>query len=421
MNNSTTNCRACGHAVSFAAKTCPHCGQPKPWLSKKAELHAALWAVGLTFLLFTIGPCSLLKKEAPKLTEYREQRDRQLQEEEQAKHANFETKKILLHRITMIHSQWQFIKEKVIDDGKLLIMAQNPSYPQLQPIWLLKGGNIYSINGAANALTGEFSYDITPLDAIDIIEGKKSFKNISVRKGGTWNTPQEAFDVLQMYEFITEEEVAIMRKLDDYLDNPINSDKKEAVEQWAKKNNISYKRLTEIDVMRFGYKSIENLRQDGYVRVGEKKQIKEIGQSTGVLIKKFNVVFKKTDTEVYIQVETDLPDGSPLMCSISKTGSKGDDKWIGKDTRATVINGKAEVSIPLIMYNGEPLEKGNYDIKIFFSSFWSAFHKDIDPTVKSKVGEFGENLQTPYNGIFEKKGKKYRTIDYREKAAFSVP
>ena len=59
--------------------------------------------------------------------------------------------------------------------------------------------------------------------------------------------------------------------------------------------------------------------------------------------------------------------------------------------------------------------------KSLFNSFWSAFQKDVGPNVKTVVGEFGENIKTPFTGNFEQKGKQYRTIDFKKKAAFSVP
>ena len=335
---------------------------------------------------------------------------------------NSESKNILLGRITKVHPKWQFIKEKEIEGSQLLVMAQNPLYPQLRPVWLIKKGVIYSINGAAKTLTADFqfSYDITPSDAIDIIEGRKIYKSIPNSKGKTWNTPQEALEVLKMHGFITEKETAIMKKFDEYIDDPKNSDSKAAVEKWALKNNITRNRLNEIDSMRYGYKSTESIVQAGFVRVGEKKQIREIGQPTGMLIKKFDVSFERITSNIYIQVQTDLPDESPLMFSISKTGLKDDDKWIGNQAKTLVKKRKAEVNIPLATHRGEPLKKGNYDIEIFFNSFWSAFQKDVDPNVKAKVGEFGENLKTSFNGIFEREGKKYRTIDYKKRAAFSV-
>lgn len=332
---------------------------------------------------------------------------------------NSELKNNLLKRITKIHPQWHFSKEKNIGKGKLLVMAQNPVYPVLKPVWLIQDAKIYSVNGAAKTLTADFqfTYDINPLDAIDIIEGKKSYKDTSDNKGNAWNTPQEALDVLKVHEFITEQEATIMRRFDKYF----YGDSNETIEEWAKKNNISRSRITEIVSMRYDYKSIDEIRQAGYGRIGEKRQIKENGQPTGIPIKKFDVKFRKTISNIYIQVATDLPDGSPLTFDITKTGLKDEDKWIGNQAKTIVKNGKAEASIPLTTHLGEPLKKGNYDIEILFNSFWSAFHKDVAPNVKLKVGEFGENLKTSYNGIFENKGKKYRTINYRKKAAFSFP
>ena len=335
---------------------------------------------------------------------------------------NSEAKKNLLERITKVHSKWQLIKEKEIEGPQLLVAAQNPLYPKLKPVWLIRKGVIYSINGAAKTLTDDFqfSYDITPSDAIDIIEGRKFYKSTD-NKGKMWNTPQEAIEVLKVHGFITEKEAAIIKRFDEYIDDPKNSDSKGAVENWAGENNITRKRLNEIDSMRYGYKSIADIVKAGFVRIGEKKTIKEMAQPTGKLIQKFDVSYKKTTSDVFIQVQTDLPDGAPLMFDITKTGLKDDNTWIGNQSKTIVKNGKAEVTIPLLTHRGGTLKKGRYDIEILFNSFWSAFQKDVDPNVKKVVGEFGENLKTPFNGKFEREGKQYRTIDFRKKAAFSVP
>lgn len=334
--------------------------------------------------------------------------------------SNKELKTILLENIIKIHPKWQLDKEKDIEANKLLIMAHNPVYPALKPIWLLEAGKIYSINGAAKTLTPDFqfSYAINPMDATEILEKNKPYKPIS-GKTASWNTPQEGLDVLKAQGYITENEGLIMRKLDKYIDDPKNPDSREAIEKWAKQNNISPSRIKEIDIMRY-HKNIDGIKRNGYVRVGEKKQNKEIGKPTGALIKVFRVSFKKTNTDVYIQVETDLPDGAPLMCSIGKTGLRGSDRWIGKQAEITVKNGKAEAKIPLKNYNGERLEKGSYDLSILFNSFWSAFQKDVDPNVKLKVGEFGENINTPYDSTYTNRGNIYRTIKYNKQAAFSI-
>lgn len=334
--------------------------------------------------------------------------------------SNKQLKAILLEKIIKIHSKWQLDKEKEIEANKILIMAYNPVYPTFKPIWLLDVGKIYSINGAAKTLTPDFqfSYAINPMDAIEILERNKPYKRIS-DKTASWNTPQEGLDVLKTQGYITENEVLIMRKLDKYIDDPKNPDSTEAIEKWAKQNNISPSRIKEIDIMRY-YKNIDDIKRDGYVRVGEKKENRKIGKPTGTLIKVFRVSFKKTNTDIYVQVETDLPDEAPLMCSIGKTGLKGDDKWVGKQARITVKNGKAEAKIPLRNYDGQPLEKGSYDLDVLFNSFWSAFQKDVDPNVKLKVGEFGENIHTPYDSTYTNRGKIYRTIKYNKRAAFSI-
>jgi len=96
--------------------------------------------------------------------------------------SNKQFKTILLEKITKIHSKWQLEKEKEIEANKLLIMAYNPVYPILRPIWLLEAGEIYSINGPAKTLTPDFqfSYAINPTDAIEILERNKPYMPIGL-------------------------------------------------------------------------------------------------------------------------------------------------------------------------------------------------------------------------------------------------
>lgn len=150
--------------------------------------------------------------------------------------SNKELKAILLDNITKIHSRWQLDKEKEIEPNKILIMAYNPIYPVLKPVWLLDAARIYSINGAAKTLTPNFpfSYAINPVDAIETLERNKDYKRI-FDKTVSWNTPEEGLDVLKNQGYITENEVLIMRKLDKYIDNPENPDSTEAIEKWGKK------------------------------------------------------------------------------------------------------------------------------------------------------------------------------------------
>ena len=335
---------------------------------------------------------------------------------------NEQLKATLLENIKRVHSKWNLAKEKEIETNKVLIMAYNPIYPQLKPLWLLEGGKIYSINGTAKTLTPDcqFTYDIDGMEAIEILEGNKPYVSKTSKTASSWVTPQQGLDVLKAQRYITENEALIMQRLDAYIDDPKNPDSKEAIAKWAKQNNISSSRIREIDAMRFGYKTIDDLKRDGYVRVGEKRENRQIGKPTGILIKVFRVSFKKTSTDVYIQVETDLPDGAPLVCSIDKTGLKGNDRWIGNEAKITVKNGKAEAKIPLKNFNGEPLERGSYNLNLLFNSFWSAFQQDVDPNVKLKVGEFGENINTPYDGTYKNRGKIYRTIKYNKQAALYV-
>lgn len=99
-------------------------------------------------------------------------------------------KAILLRKIMKVHSKWLLIKEKEIDNNKLIIMASNPVYPPLRPIWLLENGKIYSINGAAKTLTPEFpfTYIIDPVNAVEILEQNKPYRAISHETETVHNT-----------------------------------------------------------------------------------------------------------------------------------------------------------------------------------------------------------------------------------------
>lgn len=90
-------------------------------------------------------------------------------------------KAILLKKIMKVHSKWLLIKEKEIDNNKFIVMASNPVYPPLKPIWLLENRKIYSINGAAKTLTPEFpfTYIIDPVNAVEILEENKPYRPIS--------------------------------------------------------------------------------------------------------------------------------------------------------------------------------------------------------------------------------------------------
>jgi hypothetical protein len=94
------------------------------------------------------------------------------------------SKQNLLARITIIDAKWQFINEKEIGEGKLLVMAQHPIWSAFTLVWLLKEVAIYSVNGTAKSLTPDYQYstDISPSDTIDIIEGKKSYVDIVDKK-----------------------------------------------------------------------------------------------------------------------------------------------------------------------------------------------------------------------------------------------
>jgi len=90
-------------------------------------------------------------------------------------------KVIILEKIMKVHSKWLLVKEKEIDNNKFIVMASNPVYPPLKPIWLLENRKIYSINGAAKTLTPEFpfTYIIDPGNAVEILEENKPYRSIS--------------------------------------------------------------------------------------------------------------------------------------------------------------------------------------------------------------------------------------------------
>ena len=419
-------CPQCMMMVPEESKICPCCGYSdqtlKKTIIKSLRKHPLIY-IAILFIIFI--PSVRVASDLTKKWERGKETDAHYLN-------NLKVKEILLRRITMVHSKWQLIKEKEIEGGQMLVAAQNPVNPVLKPIWLIKKGVIYSINGAAKMLTDDFQlcYDLTPSESIDIMEGRKVYK-ISDSNGKTWNTTQEAMEVLKAHVFITEREAAIIESYEEYLDNPNNSDSEEAIENWVREHNITTERLDDILSMRWSFKSIAEIAKAGYVRVGEKKIIRkaeEIGQPTGKLITKFDVSYKKATAAVFIQVQTDLPDGAPLTFSIAKTGLKDRDTWIGNEEKAIVKNGKAEVTIPLTTHKGNALEDGLYDVEIYFNSFWSASMKNIDPNVKAVVGEFGENLKTPFTDKFEQfkdkfhqEGNQYRTIDFKKRAAFTVP
>ena len=142
-------------------------------------------------------------------------------------------------------------------------------------------------------------------------------------------------------------------------------------------------------------------------------------QYSGEAIKNFKVNYKVSEESLLIKVDTDLPDGASLMFDITKKGLKDNDSWIGNDAKARVKNGKAEVNIPLTTHLGGKLGKGFYNISIMFSSFWM-LNKNVDIRLKEKIGKFGKNLKTPYNGTEIRGEKKYKTIEYLKKSAFSI-
>jgi len=148
-----------------------------------------------------------------------------------------------------------------------------------------------------------------------------------------------------------------------------------------------------------------------------KKQRWEVEKIIKGPVKKFIVNYKKTEKEVLIKVETDLPDGAPLRFSIEETGLGPDSIWIGNNANAIVKHGKAEVRIPLTTYDGLKLYKGKYDIRVEFNS---ASTINAGPNVKKKIGAFGKNLKTPHIITWDNEGKTYRLIEYKKRAAFFV-
>lgn len=157
---------------------------------------------------------------------------------------------------------------------------------------------------------------------------------------------------------------------------------------------------------------VEHRHQEEYLA---KKNIELTKEQRKGPYKKFEVTHIKTETDIRITIKTDLPDGTPLMVSTTKAGLRDNDIWIGDDAHANIMNGKAEINFPIWK-----LEKGRYDLEVFFNCFWLT-GKDISPTIKSLIGVDGENLRTPYIGSDDRSGRKYKTIEYKKKAAFKVP
>lgn len=241
-----------------------------------------------------------------------------------------------------------------------------------------------------------------------------------VLSSDSWSSPTQALAVLAHNNFVTSKEVEIMKEFDNYIADPRNSDSDDAVKKWCRKRQIAVERLKEIDAMRYGYGSIAELLKNGYVELGKKKIKRQIGKPMGTKIKVFDVSYSKDDNYITIHVKTDLPDDSPLMFSIDKSGLRPDDTWIGNQAKARVYSGEAEVRIPLRTHQGYSLPSGNYDIEIMFNSFWSSRQKGIDYQVQAAVGEYGENLDTKFNGEFNRSGEIFRTIEYEKQAAFSL-
>jgi hypothetical protein len=103
-------------------------------------------------------------------------------------------KAIILEKIMKIHSKWYLIKEKEIDNNKFILMASNPEYPALKPIWLLENRKIYAINGAAKTLTPKFAFTniIDPINAVEILEQNKPYRAISHETETIHNTKSTA-------------------------------------------------------------------------------------------------------------------------------------------------------------------------------------------------------------------------------------
>lgn len=131
-------------------------------------------------------------------------------------------------------------------------------------------------------------------------------------------------------------------------------------------------------------------------------------------IKTFKVDYLRQGDNLTVKVITDLPNNTHLSIICEKAGLKDNDRWIGcKDQFMNVQNGKAEATLSI----GD-LPKGQYIVEITWNSLWlSQGHKD--PQVQSIVGEYGENIKTPYVTTRIHSGKKYRSINYK-KTAFHI-
>lgn len=136
----------------------------------------------------------------------------------------------------------------------------------------------------------------------------------------------------------------------------------------------------------------------------------------GKEIKTFKVDYVKQGDNLKVKVTTDLPDNTSLFIECVKAGLRDNDSWIGRQTRGTVNNGVAEANLDI-----SGLPKGKYELEVLFNSFWSSRLGTREPQIVSVIGEYGENIKTPYISTFYdgNSGKKYRMIQFK-KVAFSI-
>ena len=124
------------------------------------------------------------------------------------------------------------------------------------------------------------------------------------------------------------------------------------------------------------------------------------------IYKLFKVTYVRQADYLNVKITTDLPDNTPLFLSCTKTGLRDNDRWVGCDSvDSKVMGGIAEAKISI-----SGLPKGSYALEVTFNSFWISRPATREPSLQALIGEFGENLQTPYIHTYENDGKKYRII-----------
>lgn len=133
------------------------------------------------------------------------------------------------------------------------------------------------------------------------------------------------------------------------------------------------------------------------------------------MYKLFKVTYVRQADHLNVKITTDLPDNTPLFLGCTKTGLRDNDRWIGCDSvDSKVMGGIAEAKISI-----SGLPKGSYALEVTFNSFWISRPATREPSLQALIGEFGENLQTPYIHTYENDGKKYRMIEF-DKIVFHI-